>query len=56
MCIDIGMVSGCRQAADSAYIKANASVDSLVEKQVLYDVGTFTEELINNDEEAKKRP
>lgn len=57
MCIDKGMVSGRRQAVDSAYIKANASVDSLVEKQVLDDAGTFTEELINNDEEAqKKRP
>lgn len=57
MCIDKGMVSGRRQAVDSAYIKANASLDSLVEKEVLDDAGTYTEELADNEEEAqKKRP
>ena len=33
MCIDSGMVSGHTQAIDSAYIKANASLDSLEVKQ-----------------------
>lgn len=57
MCIDKGMVSGRRQAVDSAYIKANASMDSLVEKEVLDDAQTFTEELTENeDDPQKKRP
>jgi len=58
LCIDKGMVSGKRQAIDSAYIKANASLSSLVEKRVLSEVEaevmddakTFNEELANNDE------
>ena len=33
LCVHKGMVSGKRQAVDSAYIKANASLDSLVEKK-----------------------
>ncbi|MDR2840671.1 MAG: transposase [Paludibacter sp.] len=32
ICISKGMVSGTRQAVDSAFIKANAAMDSLVEK------------------------
>ena len=57
LCIDKGMVNGRRQAVDSAYIKANASVDSLIEKEVLDDAGTFTEELTDNeDDPQKKRP
>lgn len=55
LCIDKGMVSGRRQAVDSAYIKANASMDSLMEKEVLEDAGTFTEELADNDEGAQKK-
>ena len=34
MCISKGMVRGKRQAIDSAFIKANASLDSLIEKPV----------------------
>ena len=50
LCVHKGMVSGKRQAVDSAYIKANASLDSLVEKEVLEDAQTFTDELnLNND-------
>jgi IS5 family transposase len=55
LCIDKGMVSGRRQAVDSAYIKANASLDSLMEKEVLDDAGTFTEELADNEEGAQKK-
>jgi len=54
MCIDKGMVSGRRQAVDSAYIKANASLDSLIEKEVMDDAKTFTDELANNDEKITK--
>ncbi len=34
-CIDKGMVSGVRQAVDSVFVKANASMDSVLEKEVL---------------------
>jgi transposase len=55
LCIDKGMVRGKRQAIDSAYIKANASLDSLVEKEVLNDATTFSEELTDNDETREKK-
>ena len=45
LCIAKGMVSGKRQAVDSAYIKANASMSSLLEKEILADADTYTEEL-----------
>ena len=38
LCVEKGMVRGKRQAVDSAYIKANASMDSLQEKLVVSDV------------------
>lgn len=50
LCVSKGMVSGKRQAIDSAYIKANASMDSVVEKQILEDAKTFAHELTANDE------
>jgi len=54
-CIDKGMVSGRRQAVDSAYIKANASLDSLQEKEVMDDAQTFTGELEENTEDGSKK-
>ena len=53
LCVHKGMVSGKRQAVDSAYIKANASLDSLVEKEVLDDAQTFADELNLNDDTSK---
>lgn len=50
LCIEKGMVRGKRQALDSAFIKANASMDSLVEKEVLDDVEKYSEELNENSE------
>jgi transposase len=50
LCIEKGMVRGKRQAIDSAYIKANASLDSLVEKEVLDDVEKYSEELNEGSE------
>ena len=44
------MVSGRRQAVDIALIKANASIDSLVEKEVLEDVVDYATELNQNSE------
>lgn len=37
LCVSKSMLSGRRQAIDSAYIKANASMDSLVAKQIIED-------------------
>lgn len=50
LCIERGMVRGKRQAVDSAFIKANASMDSLVEKVVLEDASAFVNELVENSE------
>lgn len=54
MCVSKGMVSGKRQCIDSAYIKANASLDSLVEKQILEDGDDFVNELEGNDDSKEK--
>lgn len=45
LCVSKGMLSGRRQAIDSAYVKANASMDSLVEKQIIEDGEHYLEEL-----------
>ena len=50
LCISKGMVRGKRQAIDSALIKANASMDSLLEKEVMEDAGRYAEELNKNSE------
>ena len=50
MCVEKGMVSGKRQAIDSAFIKANASLESLVSKEVLNDAVAYADELNNNSE------
>lgn len=44
------MVRGKRMAVDAAFIKANASMDSLVEKEVLEDASAFVDELEDNSE------
>lgn len=49
LCVSKGMLSGRRQAIDSAYIKANASMDSLVEKQVIEDGEHYLEELRHDE-------
>lgn len=50
LCVQKGMVWGKRIAVDSAFIKANASMDSLVEKEVLEDASAFVDELEENSE------
>lgn len=52
-CIDKGMVSGRRQAIDGVYVKANASLDSMVEREIMDDVDAFGRELEANQEERK---
>lgn len=49
-CVQKGMVRGKRQAVDSAFMKANASMDSLLEKEVLEDASAFVNELEENSE------
>lgn len=52
LCIDEGLISGKRQAVDSALIRANASKEHMVEKQVMDDADVYTKELdINAAEE-----
>ncbi len=55
LCIDKGMVSGKRQAVDSAYIHANASMDSLVEREILNDASKYSDELNDNVEDTSMR-
>jgi transposase len=50
MCVSKGMVSGRRQAVDSVFIKANASMDSLLEKEILEDAAFYAQELNENSE------
>jgi IS5 family transposase len=50
-CIANGMLSGRRQAIDSVYIKANAAMDSMVEKAILADADAYGHELDANQEE-----
>jgi transposase len=54
LCIDKGMVSGRRQAVDSALIKANASMDSIAEKEIMEDAEVFTNELTTNEDKPQK--
>lgn len=49
LCVSKSMLSGRRQAIDSAYIKANASMDSLVEKQLIEDGEHYLQELQHDD-------
>ena len=50
LCVEKNMVKGKRQAVDSAFIKANASLDSLLEKEVLDDAAVYANELNENSE------
>ncbi len=49
-CIDKGMVAGRRQVMDSVAVKANASMDSLIEKEILDDSSVYADELENEEE------
>jgi IS5 family transposase len=60
LCIDKGMVAGKRQAIDSVFVKANASMDSLVEKDILDDgdqyAATLTTEELSTHCNNKSSP
>lgn len=53
-CIDKGMVAGRRQVMDSVAVKANASMDSLIEKEILDDSSAYADELKNEEEQSDK--
>lgn len=56
-CINQGMVSGRRQAVDGFFVKANASLDSLIEKEILEDAISYSEELkANEEDDENKKP
>jgi transposase len=50
LCIQKGMVRGKRQAIDSAFINANASLDSLLEREIIEDAKSYTKELNEGSE------
>jgi len=49
LCVSKGMLSGRRQAIDSAFVKANASMDSLKEKQIIEDGEHYLSELQHDE-------
>ncbi len=50
LCVQKGMLSGRRQAIDSAYVKANASMDSLVEKEIIEDGSSYLDSLSEEED------
>jgi hypothetical protein len=54
MCIVKGMVDGRRQAVDSAYIKSDASMESIVEKTLSENTSNYYQELTDNENEEEK--
>jgi transposase len=54
LCIEKGMVNGRRQAVDSAYVKANASMDSIIRDEIMDDSKTFMDELSDNEEDKNQ--
>lgn len=49
-CIEKGMVAGRRQVVDSVLVKANASLDSVVEREILEDAEAYAKSLKLVDE------
>ena len=56
LCIDKGLISGKRQAVDSALIPANASKQSMVERIVMEDASVFSRELNDNSDDGPATP
>src|SRR6476661_7396967 len=53
-CVQHGMLKGKRQAMDSVHVKANASMDSLREKQIIEDADAYTGELREDTDEGEE--
>lgn len=49
LCVEAGMVSGKRQAADSALIKANASVDSMSRDVIMSDASEYCRQVVQEN-------
>jgi transposase len=56
LCVGQGMVGGKRQTIDSAFVKANASMDRLSEKEILADGKKYVDELNEQSEYQVKAP
>ena len=50
LCVSKGMVNGKRQAVDSAFIKANASIGSLVDRKQQDAAANYLQELVANED------
>ena len=55
MCIDSGLVAGHTQAVDSAYIKANASLDSLEVKQPQSSAQEYLNEIYKENKGPRRK-
>jgi transposase len=55
-CVQNGMVKGKRQAMDSVHVKANASMDSLKEKEIVQDGEAYAGELSEAGEVEEEKP
>jgi transposase len=51
-CIDKGLVAGKRQAIDSAFVKANAAMSSLVEREIMDDAAAYGKQLNDHNEDS----
>lgn len=51
-CVAKGMVNGKIQAVDSAFIKANASISSVVEKELEYKSKQYFADILENEESS----
>lgn len=54
LCVDAGMVSGKRQAVDSALIKANASVDSMSRDVIMADASEYCRQVLQENTEQQE--
>jgi len=54
-CVKEGMVNGSSQSIDSAFIKANASKDSLVEKQLQEESKKYYDTIRENEEDKDEK-
>jgi len=55
LCIKKGMVSGNTQAVDAAYVKANASLDSLGEKTPVDTVKNHIQKVVRENDDIQER-
>ena len=55
LCVEKGMVGGKTQSVDSAFIKANASMESLVARELEEKSKLFFKELTDNEEDEVKK-